>query len=183
MPIISPSGGGGGGALSQIFNSLLVGSAASFDIQNIPASFNHLLIIGYLRSDTAAAITGCVARFNNDSAANYDEDRLSASAGTPSAAESLGGTSITLAVVPANTATANYFGAVSATLPSYLNATGNKPIVSPFHQSDSNVTGHVQPGVGGGKWRTAGTPITRVTILPGAGNWVAGSQLSVYGLT
>ena len=183
MPIITPSSGGSGGAQTQIFNSLLSGSAASFDITGISGTFNHLMIVGYLRGDTAAVTVGVVLRMNNDSAANYDEQRITGAQATAAAAEGIGGTQSTIGIVPANSATAAYFGAVWAIIPSYLNATGDKPVVSPFSEASSNVTGGQLVGVASGKWRTTATPITRLTVLPGAGKFVAGSHLSVYGLT
>jgi hypothetical protein len=35
----------------------------------------------------------------------------------------------------------------------------------------------------GGKWRTVGTAINRITVFPAAGNFVAGSRVTLYGLT
>jgi hypothetical protein len=182
VPIISPVGGAGGGAITQVFNSLLSGSAASFDVTGISQLFSNLLIVGYLRGDTAAATTGAILRLNNDSAANYDEERVTGNAAAAGAAESLGGTGMTIAIIPANTATAGYFGAIFTIIPAYTNATGNKPVISPFWEASSNLTAVQFAGVAGGKWRTTATAVTRITVLPGAGNFVAGSQLSIYGL-
>jgi hypothetical protein len=182
MPIILPSGSTGAGSQTQIFNSLLVGSAASFDVTGISQLFNHLMIVAYLRGDLAAATDAAILRLNNDSGASYDSERLQGSVTTASAVEALGGTSMTIGVIPAASATAGYFGAVFAIVPAYTNATGNKPTVAPFWAGVANTTSNQFVGVGGGKWRTTATPVTRLTVLS-SGNFVAGSMLSVYGLT
>jgi hypothetical protein len=184
---LSPSSSGpasaAGGALTQIFDSLLAAPAASFDVTGISAAFTHLMLVGYLRGDTASITDSAIARLNNDSAASYDSERLQGSVTTASAVEGIGGTSVTLGVIPAANATAGYFGAVFGILPAYTNATGDKPVLAPFWSGIANTTTNQFVGVGGGKWRTTATPVSRLTILPGSGQFVTGSRFSLYGIT
>jgi hypothetical protein len=184
MPIISPVGGaGGGGAYTQLADSLLIASAASFDFQAISGNFNHLKVIIYGRSDTAAASTNLLLRFNNDSAANYDWENVQASdGGAPAASESLGATAILVGEITGATATANYFAGCEITIPEYKGVVGNKVAHGLAALKIANTTVNQQLFFRGGGWRTTATAVTRVTILPAAGNFIAGSHATLYGL-
>jgi hypothetical protein len=170
------------GGLGQIADSTAGGAVASFDFTSIPGTYAHLLVMCSLRGDTAATSAAVQARFNNDSAANYDDQRLTGSAAVPASAEALAATSATVGICPANTATANYFGGLCAFIPKYASTTGNKIFVAPFAYWIGTSGGNGVVGVGSGQWRTAGTAITRLTLLPSAGNFVAGSRATLYGL-
>lgn len=183
MPIISPSSvASGGGAATLISNQLLSGSAASIDFTAIPATFNHLQIIGYARGDNAATQT-VTLRFNNDSTANYDHQFLQGSAAAATVGEGLGLTGIGIGNAPGTGATANYFSVFNVTVPYYLGTTGDKLVIGTFFHKTGNATTNMAVGMFNGGWRTVGTAINRVTIFLGAGNLVTGSAVALYGLT
>lgn len=168
----------------KIDDQLLGGSAASvtFAPNPLPTGFRHLLIEWYARGDTAATSAGVQLRFNNDTAANYDNQTLRGTAATASAAENLGATSIKIGSIPANTATANYFGQGSCKVFHYNGTTGNKLATGDSFIFTANTTGTGFTDRNDGKWRTAATAITRLDIFPSAGNFVAGSVFTLWGI-
>lgn len=165
-----------------LYDSILTGAAASFDVQNISSSYDHLRVLVTARGDTAASGTACLVRFNNDSGANYDFEKLSLSGATATAAESLAATSIEVAnTVAANTATANYFGSVVFEIPSYAGATAQKHVQAQAFNRMSTSTGDLRTYLVGGGWRSTAV-INRITVFPAAGNFVAGSRLTIIGI-
>lgn len=157
--------------------------AASITFYNpLPTGYRHLEIEWYARGDTAATSTGILLRFNNDSAANYDTQKLWGNAATTTAAESLAATSIAAADMPANTATAAYFGTGRILIPHYAGTTGNKTAVSNYGYFTANTTGTGFSQQNIGKWRTTATAITRLDLIPAAGNFASGSLFILRGM-
>lgn len=163
-----------------VFDSTLSSAAASFDITSINGSYAHLLLTLYLRGDTAAATTTALLRFNADTAANYDYQRLSGSAATASAVETFAATSIQIAsVIPANTAGANLFAQIDVWIPHYAGSANNKDVVASFAHKQGTATGNLTVGDVAGFWRS-NSAITQITVLPGAGNFAAGSRATLH---
>jgi hypothetical protein len=167
----------------KIAESVLGVAAASVVFSSIPSTYRHLLLEWYARGDTAAASTNILLRINNDAAANYDWQRMLAAAATQTDSESLGATSIYCGDIPANTATAAYFGGGAIDVPGYASTTGGKIVIVRNFAMTANTTGTGTVYVTGGKWRTTATAINRLDLLPGAGNFAAGSIFSLYGRT
>ena len=74
MPIIGPGSGGGGGGLSQLFDSTLGAGATSIDsgAAGFATTFNVLYIYAVVRGANAGiGSQGAGFRFNNDSGNNY----------------------------------------------------------------------------------------------------------------
>lgn len=148
----------------------------------LPTGFRHLFFEWYARGDTAATSANILVRLNNDSAANYDYQRISGSAANATAAEALAATSITLGAFPAATATANYFGVGQGKVMHYNGAVGNKLVLGQDAYFTANTTGTGITESYAGKWRTAAAAITRLDLLPSAGNFIAGSLFTLWGL-
>lgn len=168
------------GALTLISDSVLGADASNFDIQNIPATYKHLQIIGSLRGTGAVVFENSLIRFNNDSAANYDWARAAANADTASASTTVGDTSI----VGRNTgasATAGRFAGWNLWIPDYAGTVANKTLIGQIALfGDNTEANEVMDSTSGG-WRST-SAISRITISPGSGNWLAGSRISLYGL-
>jgi hypothetical protein len=164
-----------------ISDTTLGGSAANVDITSIVATYAHLLIVSYARGDTAAANTALNVRFNNDTAANYDFQRLTGGAATVSAFEAFAQTSIISCFIPANTAGANLFNASLVFIPHYAGSANNKVALSLASVKLGTTTGSLATYLHGGFWRSSAA-INRITLLPAAGNFVAGTRVSLYGM-
>lgn len=81
-----------------IYDTTLGVGAASIDVTGIVGSYAHLLIVAYVRSDTAASATGLLTRFNGDTGANYTGAATSTATSVTSGSSTIGG-------IPAATAT------------------------------------------------------------------------------
>jgi hypothetical protein len=163
-------------------DTVLAAAAASIDVTSIPDDWNHLLLITYLRSDTAASFTQTEMRFNNDSGStSYDSQNISGSGSTASAAEELSQSFIPCTAMPAASAGSNLFGSHIITIPNYAQADNDKAahILAALKYGTS--TGNLFVQSRAVFWRSTAA-INRITILPAAGNLVIGSRLTIYGM-
>jgi hypothetical protein len=167
--------------IGAISDTTLGGSAANVDITSISATYAHLLIVTYARGDAAAAGTNLNLRFNGDAAANYDWQTLSASAAVINAAEAFAQAQITLGLMPAISAGANLFNAQCFFIPHYAGSANNKLALAITSYKSGTTTGLMANTLAGGFWRSAAA-INRITLLPAAGNFVAGTRVSLYGM-
>lgn len=162
-------------------NSTLSGAAASIDFTSISQSWAHLMIVAYLRGDTASTSTAGLMRFNGDTAANYDYQTQTGRAATAAAAETFAAAYIETGSVPANTAGANLFSVNVIRIPHYAQATNNKSAsISAGLKYGTATTNQIVYGIAG-FWRS-NSAITQVTLLPVAGNFNTGSRATLYGL-
>ena len=165
-----------------LFDSILGAPAANFDATALAGSYSSLHIELYLRSDTAAASTTALLRFNGDAGANYDREKnIDNGVADVVPAEQFAQTSVTIAdVIPANTAGANLFGVIIIDIPFYAGAVNNKIFAAAVASKIGVATGNIYAGSVTGAWRS-NVAITQVTIIPGAGNWNTGSRMIVRG--
>lgn len=151
---------------------------ASFDFQSIPDSYESLRLIYHGRGAAATNGNLFVMRFNNDSGANYDYETNNSINGGHTGANFTGQTSIGFMAIPKGSSTADRPGSGDILIPGYARtvfhkvtrATGTDYITSVLR-----VTG------GAGVWKSTAA-ITRITIAPDTGNWLAGSVASLYGI-
>lgn len=171
------------GFMRMLADSTLIGSAASFDFTSIPATFAHLLLVVYARSDTAAVSDSVIARFNGDTGANYDYQTAAAVATAVTAQEVFAATGVTLAGgMPGGTAGANLFGVTDILIPHYANALNNKVAHCRSGWKAGTATTNVQKRDADGYWRS-NAAINRVTLVcSSGGNFVAGSRATLYGM-
>lgn len=185
-PIISGGSSGsssGAGAMTLITDTLVgVGGAANVDFAAIAGTFKALRIYANARSDTAAATTTLLLRFNADSGANYDDERMAATTGTASGAEDLAATSINLGTIPAASATAGLSTGYVVDVYDYASTTFQKWLYSVGGAKDSVVTAHIANRICFGAWRSAAA-VTEVTLTPGAGSFIQGTRVTLYGIT
>jgi len=172
------------GALSKIAEQSVVGApAASFDFQNIPATFKTLRLVLAVRTDTAVDHGQIVCRFNNDATNIYDSVIAIALAGawtvTTLPTEAFARCGETCGAV----APASHFSIHEILIPSYADADRVKhwEAMSVARQA----AGSLRYCKGGGAWFNAGlAAINRVTVFDRAGgNWIAGSRCSLYGMS
>ena len=190
MPIVGQFGSIGaanffvpGGDFESIATVNLGASAATIDIQSIPAGFQHLQLRCVLRTDRASnAADGFTIRFNNNTASNYAWHRLSgdgasATAGAGSSASLM---STGVDVLPAATATTSIFGAAVLDILDYT-STSKAKTLRVFTGNDRNGAGIV--AVTSGLWTTSNTAIDRITLAPLAGsNFIQYSTVGLYGV-
>jgi hypothetical protein len=172
-------------SVQRIADSTAGGAVANIDFTSISANFLSILAVLYLRGDTAASNTPVSLRFNNDSSSAYDVEAMTANSTTVSAAGTASGaaTQGQCGRCPANTAPANAFSGGMVMIPNYSSTTGHKPwfTIGQSREASGGTSDNVILYTGG-IWAQTPAAISRITFLPGAGNFVAGSRISLYGL-
>lgn len=175
--------------MELICDLTLGGSQASFDTDtilgvaaSIPQVYNHLRLVYMGRSDTAATNSSTSIRFNNDSAANYDYGALQGSSGTPSNSEGIGQTLGYAGEMAAATAVAGATGSVDILIEAYAQATFHKQAIATSIMKYGIAAGNLQQHLHGIHWRSTAA-ITRIQAILSAGNFIAGSRFSLYGIT
>lgn len=171
-------------AFTQLANTTLGAPAANIDFTSISGSYNHLLLVTYLRTTRVATNDSVNIRFNNDSTAVYYEELIQALGAALVGAESLAATAGDVGNVPAASGTALRFGTTLTLIPAYANATNHKSWLTFSVSPHGTTTGTIMLRHWGGVWGNA-TPaaISRVTLIPATGtNFATGSQATLYGL-
>ena len=167
--------------IGAISDTTLGGSAANVDIASIVGTYAHLLVVVYARGDAASGAIGLNVRFNGDSAANYDWQKMEGTGATVTPSEAFAQTAISANNVPANTAGANLFGVSMGFLPHYAGSANNKAYLSIAAYKVGVTTGSMTDSLSGGFWRS-NAAINRITLLPSSGNFVAGTRVTIYAM-
>lgn len=188
-PLVVPTTLGGAAAATsygsmplKLAETLLVAGAATVVFSSIPATFRHLIEEWYARGDAAAIFANVLIRFNNISTASYDYQVGTFRTASALASETLGATFMQTGTMPANTATANYFGQGRIEIKNYAGTTGNKLVTAQDGYCTADTTGTQQVDSYTGKWRTVATAINELDLLLSAGNFVIGSLFTLYGV-
>jgi len=169
--------------LSLIEPQILSGSAASVTFSAIPQTFRHLHLICEARTDLAAEADNVLLRFNADSGANYDRQRLTVNNATLSGASARAGTSDQIGVCEAANSRASNFSPVQTRIYGYTRTDAEKWTLS--HSAsfgDVSADADLQIQFRGGRWRSTAA-ITSIVLLPATGtNFVSGSRFQLYGI-
>ena len=168
--------------IGALADTTLGGSAANVDMTSISATYAHLLLVIYARSDQAAQSVYVQLQFNGDTAANYDSQRLTGGGASVLAAELFAQTSAICGHMPAATAGANLFGASIVFIPHYAGTTNNKLALSISAEKAATTTGTMNNNLAAAFWRSSAA-INRITLIPNAAaNFVAGTRVTLYGM-
>lgn len=184
-------GGGLGGLLASLdaliglykIRDVIVpaGGASSIDFANIPGTFAHLMLLVYGREDGAVAVDNVFARANGDVANNYTSQSLFGQNAAVTAAQNLARSSMIAGTLPGATAQASQPGASLAILPGYASAALFKTLITLSGMADSATAVNNLAAVTSSSWRNAAA-INRLTLLPGTGNFITGTEATLYGL-
>lgn len=169
------------GGWVAIFDSTLGASAASIDITGIASTFAHLKLIIQARGDTAASNVDIRMRMNNDSSALYASQYVRGVAAAASAQESVSATSTIVGTIAAASATAGHSGVSEIVIPNYAGTTFFKNWTGYSGWTQAITTSNMADQSISGVWASTAA-INRLTLLPGAGNFIAGTRCTVYGL-
>jgi hypothetical protein len=173
-------GGAGGGALVPLQEVILTSAAADIDLTSIDQSYRHLLLYAMVRGtdSTTGQVLWC--EFNGDTGTNYRRQRLRGT-GTSSSGQHLSGNAIALGTYTGASAPAGEAGYHTVEIPFYNLTTFNKMVQA--HVGDRRGTGtsdtQVDPTAG---WWLNTAAITRIRLYPNAGDFVAGSAVTLYGI-
>jgi hypothetical protein len=155
-------------------------STASITFSSIPATYQHLVVRGVLRSDRSGYTqTGNLFRLNGDTGSNYNWGQMySSSGGTPTYESYANETALRIGEQPAANAPTSNFGFTWLQINDYASTNKYKT----YHQhggSDRNGTGFF--GHNFGNWRSL-SAVNSITFTEGAANYIAGTTFSLYGI-
>lgn len=172
------------GSGSSLISTLTLGVAGPVNFANIPASYTHLLLLGYLRQDAAITEGTVRLRFNQDSGNNYQEELNSYLNATASAAGQVAQGQIQIGHSPGGSAPASYFGVLSIYIPFYGGTSNFKPALGDSYSAlSSAATGQRRTWAGGHWLSTAAINHVNIFGASGAGDFATGTVVSLYGLT
>lgn len=165
----------------RIFDSTLTEDAASFDTgtNGVPATFDHLMILAYLRTSEVVVISSGLLRYNGDSSAIYDRIAMRTINVTVTGATTLAGTSFAIRC-PGDSNAANAFGVVRIFIPAYAQTTGHKIAEATATWLDT-AAANSEIDATSGRWRSTAA-INQISLASGSGNFRTGSRLTIYGL-
>lgn len=168
-------------ALTPLFDSTLTVAAANFNATGLVASFTNLLILLTARGDTAAADVLVKCQLNGDGGANYSDQTTRENAAALTTQENaVGLTSMTLGSVPAATGPANASGSLELWIPNYAGTVFQKAVNAWGSFRNTATAAGMFNTHAGGAWNNT-SAVSQVTIFPVAGNFIAGSRLTIFG--
>jgi hypothetical protein len=173
------------GFARKLADTTLAAAAASIDFASIPATFAHLLLICYLRGDTAAVSFDAMLRVNGDSGANYDDAiNYFTNVSTVTQRSDFGATSITTsggANLPAANAPANAEGVLEILIPHYANTVNHKSVQWQGHGEQAAAAASFYNWIGAGRWKSTAA-INELTLIASVGNFAIGSRVELVGI-
>lgn len=168
----------GNAALVKIDEQTPTGASATFSSLG---AYTHLKVVATGRGDSASATIGALLFFNGDTAANYDRQQVGAANLTVSSSENLATNSQGMLVFPAATATSGLSGSGVIDIYDYRGTTFDKMATAVQTWKTANTSGNVNVRTTVLHWRNAAA-ITSLTIQASAGNFIAGTKFSLYGV-
>jgi hypothetical protein len=166
-----------------LYDQILSAAAPSFDVQNISQAYTALLLKFHARGDHASEQQSVFCRCNGDASNNYDYEYLVIGPGTTMTANPVenSGAGMFIGNVPCASSPAAHAAVIEAEIPNYTSTILHKQMVSKYMLRHSAAGGQMRAGVNGSNWRILNA-LNRLTIYPNAGNFAAGSRLTIYGL-
>lgn len=165
-----------------IAESVLGSDTSTITFDNIPDTYNDLILLISARGTGATSSRTLQLNFNNNTNANtYSGVALAATGSSISTATQLG-TFMSLGAIPAASMTANTFGNTEIYIPNYKSGTVNKQvnakIVAPTVHSSTALFTRLISGLFNNT-----TAITRIDLaLSGSASFVTNSSFSLYGI-
>lgn len=170
-----------GTGLNLLYDNTLSGAAASIDTgaNSIASGHQHLIIVMLARGSQAASNVDNQIQFNADTAAHYDDNAYRSLNGTGGTVTDTASTAAEFSQVIGASGTASYSSPIIGFIPGYDQTTFFKSLVYLSGWVVTPVTAY-QNWMGHSVWRSTAA-ITEIKVFPSAGNYVAGSRLTVYG--
>lgn len=173
---------GGTPGMTKLYDSTVTGSdAATIDTGAGGIAGGYAVLEAYLygRTDDSNVFGEWYWRFNNDSAAHYDWQRLYGSGTSIVGSQVFADTGLDF-LIEGGSAVANYFSSCHMTVPSYDNTVGYKIATITDGYIDS---GNTRAEIRRGAWRSTAA-ITRIAVVPlNAGQKLkVGSRMTIFGL-
>ncbi len=170
----------GGGGMALLATASPSG-VASVSFTGIPATYKDLRLVISARSSVVAVSSSINLRINNDSGANYDGAFAQIVNATQTNFTQLAQIINYIGNCPGASATANLAGRSIVNLEDYAGTTFDKggDYVSEMKRANAVASFFHERGA---LWWRSTAAINRLDVSLGAGNFVAGSRVSLYGI-
>lgn len=173
------SGVAPGGGLT-LLRKVVLQSAESSVLFDIPSGYSGLRFMTKLRGDTAANFTEFLGRFNGDGAANYNRQLSFSSNATNQSTRDATVLGAWFGYFPAATGLANAAGIAVVDIPNYSDPYFYKFWLGHGVGVFGNVASTLENDTFGGYWANT-APLTSITFVPAAGKFILGSSFALYG--
>lgn len=147
----------------------------------IPGTYKELFITYQARSTVAATEEVLWIQFNADTNAHYDWSQITTDGSTVGTTNSIAASHIPIGNAIGANGDANRAGAGEFRIPNYAGTTFFKDVYGRDSAVYTGGAGGFNTGIRGGQWRST-VAITEIDIKLNAGNFVAGSVVSLWGL-
>jgi len=174
-----PAGAGGSGDFVKIEEK--TPTATGTTTFSALGTYTHLRLVWSVRSTAAAGSTGINIQFNGDTAAHYDTEITQSFGSSPSAFESLGGTSGGIGNVAGASAAAGLAGAGELVISDYRGTSLWKYGLGNTIFQTGTSSGAFGRQLTSIAWRST-SAITSITVVLTSGNYDTGSKLTLYGM-
>jgi hypothetical protein len=166
----------------KLIQTITLGTTASaIEFTSIPQTFTDLKMLISGRSALTSHASFMPIQFNGSGAAEYTQRRLYTDGVAPTGQNANNDSSLYLSVVNAASSTANTFGSSEVYIPNYTGATQKSLSIDAVTESNSATQGHTQASITAGVWANTAA-ITSIRVSTDV-NWVAGTTISLYGIT
>jgi hypothetical protein len=166
----------------------LIAAQASFDTNtilggNIPTSGRHLWVLVSGQGSAAATAVNLQLVLNNDTGANYYRESSQVNGSTPTygGGEAIAAANAFMGNIPAATVGGNRAGFGSVLIASYAGTTFGKNILVNHGYAQGITTGNLILD-SNYIFYNSSSAVTRVAITLSSGNFIAGSQFTVYAI-
>ena len=178
----SQAAGGGGGGFDLLETTTLTSSASSVTFSGLDsyaADYKHLQIRYTARSDRSSGVYSIAGiRLNSDTGSNYSYHQLYGTGSSVGSTAAANQTTMRLGIIPESTDSANVFGSGIVDLLDFTNTSKNTTIKS-FSGEESGSNSDIS--LWSGAWYNTAA-VTTAQLIDLAGNFVAGSRFSLYGV-
>lgn len=165
-----------------IADVLLASPQATIDFASIPQGYAHLFLVFQGRHSGAAPDVMAI-RFNGDSGANYDFEKVQPNGSTTTSFEFLAQTSLQSYNLPGTNAPGTTPGSVVVDIPNYAATAFEKTCHLEAFMKTTLVAGAMYDQFLGGTWRSTAA-INRITLSTNSGSsFVAGTRVTLYGIS
>jgi hypothetical protein len=167
------------GAMVPIAQVTSSGSTSQLFFDNIPQTFQDLVLIGSTRTAAAVTVASVYILINNNQATNRSVTVLSGNGSAASSSRFSGSTFMFSATLPGASSTAGIFNAFNAHILNYTNTTTFKTVLT-RNASDLNGSGVTELTA---NLLQSTAAVTSVNVInDGFNNFAAGSTVTLYGI-
>jgi hypothetical protein len=163
--------------MQLIVNYTWPSDASSLDMFDIPQTFTDLLLLVSPRGASSGE-RQVLLQFNGDTA-NHSSRRLFGTGSSVASQSSSNASAIIAGFIPGSSYTANTFGNLAIYMPNYTSAARKSISIDAVGENNSTAANQL---IVAGDWNST-SAINRISLYIDSGNYLAGTSISLYGIT